>query len=239
MEWSLRLPTDFEAEWRRNRDVVSLTQTPVIFGDGMERVVFANGHLIFRGTERTLLGLVIRLPMGILRIVWCGTDLIVEFNYLLTTKGYVRWYAGPESNEMPAATFIDCYGQPTGLLTLRHANNNYVVRIYPEYPPVVIPQREYLMVQLGFLRENSAMYGNSAQNTAGSLRRQYTPRTPSRSPSANQLGNDGTSGVQGARDGFWAERFENVFAAIENEHGRRGLPSEEFSPESRSWRSLE
>lgn len=219
VEWILRLPTDFGADLRQNTSAVSLTPMPILLGSGVERVAFMNGYIIFQGTERSWAALVIRLPMGVLRIIWSGVDLIVEFNYLLTPAGYVRWYTGREFNEMPTATFIDCYGQPTSTLAIRHGDNNYVVRIFPDYPPVVIPQREYLMVQLSLLRDDPALYGRRTQLRRRRPQRALTPRTPSPTPPENRSENDST--------------------VSEYEHRHYGQSPENNSSERRSWRSYE
>lgn len=182
VEWSLRLPSNFNAELRHNMTAIALGWRATWMENGLEKVAFRNGNLIFTGTTATLAAIAIRVPSGLIRIIWFGTDLIVEYKYLLTTTGYVKWYEEPNFENLPNPTFIDCYGELANLLTLRHHNKNYVIRLYPDYPLVVVPQFEYLLLQLAHLRDDPISYRGREREIAEEAERIFSPRTPPTEP---------------------------------------------------------
>lgn len=186
VEWTLRLPSNFQVDVRRNQNTVRLNAIGTSISDGPERVYLFQDILHFTGTTSTFLVIVIRTPTGVIRVVWHGSDIIIEFRYCLTPTGYIRWHTEAQFECLPNPTSIDCFGLGTNSLQLQHAWRNYVIRFCEGYPLVVIPMCEYLMLNLAFLREDPVLQRARERASTENEIHARSPITPSLSVSSDE-----------------------------------------------------
>lgn len=124
-----------------------------------------------------------RLPTGLIRVIWFGTDWIIDFKYLLASTSYVRWNTEPQFENLPNPSFIDWYGPQTSLLTLRHANENYAMRMLVDDPLVIVPQRETTNHSAQLRDDSNLFRGTDEPDEIESTDQPFSPRTPLYKPS--------------------------------------------------------
>lgn len=230
VEWCIFLPPLFDVELRRDMFTVEVGPRAVLLGNGLERVSLERGKLKFVGTSETFATVAIRLPTGLIRIIWFGTDLVIEFKYLLTSTSYVRWNTEPQFENLPSPSFIDCLGPRTSLLTLRHADENYAMRTLGDYPLIVVPQREYLLLYLAQLRDNPILFReNALPNEGVTTDLTFSPRTPLHEPPNIEEDDTDRALEIAAVEHVWDHWFERDSGAVESVHEQNS--GAEMSPQ--------
>lgn len=154
--WQLNLGTVFEVTLAAGVRMFGIGRHGMRIAPTGERAVFSNDTLRFTGSTATWLSLSFRVPAGNVRILWDGSDLIVEGRYLLADDAFAIRYQPTEIRHPPPVSFIDCFGPRESRLHMRHHNSVYVLRFESDYPVMVVPMSEYLMLQVSWLRDQRA-----------------------------------------------------------------------------------
>lgn len=179
ISWQLNLGTAFEVTLAAGVRMYDIGRHGLTIAPTGERAVFSNNALTFTGTSVTWLALSIRVPAGNIRILWDGSDLVIDGRYLLADDAFAIRYRPIEQRPPPPVIFIDCFGQSESRLHMRHHNCVYVLRFESDYPVMIVPMSEYLMLQVSWLRDQRASIQRHRRGPLSSNEPTFSPRTPS------------------------------------------------------------
>lgn len=176
--WQMDLGTVFEVNLAAGVRMYNIGGHGMRIAPTGERAVFSNDVLRFTGTTATWLALSIRVPAGNIRILWDGSDLVVDGRYLLAKDFFAIRYRPVERRHPPPVIFIDCFGPRESRLHMHHHDNVYALRFESDYPVMVVPRSEYLMLQVSLLRDQRAAIQRHHHGRPASREHAHTPRSP-------------------------------------------------------------
>lgn len=125
----------------------------IALGGGTERIAYRNGKFRFLETHDTTINVEIKLPAGILKILWNGSSLTTDERYLLTCVGHTFWHNPPQIENALPTVKLECFGDNESRILLAHCANEYVIRILDDYPLVIFPLEENLIADVSILRD--------------------------------------------------------------------------------------
>lgn len=181
--WELHLATLREVRIDIGARMENIGEGETVFGPDGERVSVRGPWVKFCGNWDTDLWLIIRLPIGALRVHWSGFELLIDQKYLLTAEEMVIFPRNPDNvHDESTPIFMELFGTRAERLLIKHVVNTYMIRCERDYPAVVMPLAEYQTIALSLLRDFN-FNGNPRPGGANHRRRApLSPHTPNVSP---------------------------------------------------------